>query len=255
MKKKKPVSKAKKTVLQGYKKVGSVFIPPIVHQIGALDYISWASQTLPELIWWDVLIDRVSNRFAAKVGEEIGKHFKDAGGNGRWWAFISDYAHLGADDINRLKEHMSNAGVLDQFLENLVDFLNLYPDCPISKFFDKPPTGIVDTNYLSRFESRMNVLENKRSRNGVLVQAQAVYMGFVSGKLHVARGLVLADFPEVERYPATELSKKVGASVCATVNMSAGTSLPRYQEDLWVQYFWQRSLELRPLNFAALENQ
>jgi hypothetical protein len=255
VKKKKPASNAKKAVLEGYKKVGSVFIPPIVHRTGPLDYTSWASQTLPELIWWDVLIDRASNRFAAKVGEEIGKYFKDAGGNRSWWTFISDYGRLGPDDINRLKEHMSNAGVLDQFLTSLVDFLNLYPECPISKFLDNKPTGMVDTTYLSRFESRMNVLEDKRSRNAVLVQAQAVYMGFVSGKLYVKRGMAIADFPEVEHYPATERSKQVGASVCATVNMLAGTSLPKYQENAWVQYFWQRSLELRPLNFAELENQ
>jgi hypothetical protein len=254
VRKKKPASNRKKAVLDGYKKVGSVFIPPIVHRIGSLDYVSWASHTLPELIWWDVLIDRVSNRFAAKVGEEIGKYFKGARGDRRWWAFISDYSHLGADDINRLKEHLSNARVLDEFLEGLVDFLNLYPECPISKLLATRPTGIVDTSYLSRFESRMNGLEIKRSRNAVLVQAQAVYMAFVSGKFRVARGMALADFPEVERYPTTERSKQVGAAVCATVNMFVGTGLPKYQDDAWVQYFWQRSLELRPLNFAQLEN-
>ena len=228
MKKKKPAPDARRAVLEGYKKVGSVFIPPIVHRTGPLNYVSWASQILPELIWWDVLIDRVSNRFAAKVGEEIGKYFK-GGGDRRWWAFISDYAHLGADDINRLKEHLSNARVLDDFLDSLVDFLNLYPECPISNFLANPPTGIVDTNYLSRFENRMNGLESKRSRNGVLVQAQAVYMGFVLGKFRVARGIALADFPEVERYPTTERSTQVGAAVCAAVNMFAGTSLPKYR--------------------------
>ena len=79
-------------------------------------------------------------------------------------------------------------------------------------------------------------------------------MGFMLNKLYVKQGLDLADFPEVEKYPATELSKRVGASVCATVNMMAGTMLPKYSEDAWVQYFWQRSLGLRPLDFTHLEN-
>jgi hypothetical protein len=87
------------------------------------------------------------------------------------------------------------------------------------------------------------------------MQAQALYMGFVLGKLHVKRGLAVADFPEVEHYPSTELSKKVGASICATVNMLAGSMLPKYAEDVWVQYFWRRSLALRPLNFSHLESQ
>ena len=81
----------------------------------------------------------------------------------------------------------------------------------------------------------------------------AIYMGFILGKLHVQRGMALADFPEVENYPHTERSKQVGASICATVNMLAGTMLPKYPEDRWVQYFWQRNLERRPLNFSHLE--
>lgn len=254
MKKNKQSRNPKSRVLDGYKKIGSTFVPPIIHQMSALDYISWSTQTMAELIWWDVLIDRVSNRFAANVAEEIGKYFEAADDRRGFRAFISEYARLDAADLDGLKEHMRRAKILVQFRESLVDFLNLYPECPISRFFDQPPTGAVNANYLRRFEQRMQVLENKRSRSAVLVQAMAVYMGFVQGKLAVKRGLALADFPEVERYPSTERSLQVGASICATVNMLAGTMLPKYSEDTWVQYFWRRSLDLRPLDFSHLEN-
>jgi hypothetical protein len=85
------------------------------------------------------------------------------------------------------------------------------------------------------------------------IQAQAIYLGFVLGRLHVKRGLALADFPEVEHYPDTEKSLAVGASICAAVNMLAGTTLPKYPDDAWVQYFWRRSLDLHPLDFRQLE--
>jgi hypothetical protein len=255
MKKNNQPRKTKPPVLEGYKKTGSTFVPPMIHQLGKLDYISWSTQIMPELIWWDVLIDRVSNRFAAKVAEEIGKCLKDTVDRRYWWAFISDYAQLGKNDMNGLKDHLSRANILVQLTESLIDFLDLYPECPISRFLDHRPTGIVDVSYLQHFEERMKVLEDKRSRNGVFVQAQAVYMGFVQAKLFVKRGLALADFPEVERYPSTERSQQVGASICATVNGLAGTSLPEYSKDAWVQYFWRRSLDLRPLDFSHLENQ
>jgi hypothetical protein len=242
-------------VLDGYKKVGGTFIPPLIHRVGSLDYISWSTQTMPELIWWDVLLDQASHRFAVNVAGEIGKHFKAVKGRRIWWGFISDYAQLSTAEICDLKDHMKRTGILDRFLESLGDFLNLYPECPFSGFLDHRPTGIIDVGYLSHFEDRMRDLENKRSRNAVLVQAQVVYIGFVSGRLRVRRGLALADFPEVQHYPSTDRSKQVGASICATVNMLAGTSLPKYREDNWVQYFWRRSLELKPLNFGYLENQ
>jgi hypothetical protein len=253
VKKKKQARSANRKVLDGYKKVGASFIPPMVHQVGPWDFVSWSSQIMPELIWWDVLSDRVSHRFAAKVAEEIGRYFKPRENRECWWAFVSDYTRLGTDDMNGVKEHLRQANVLPNLMEALGGFVNLYPACPISRFLDQPPTGIVDVSYLGHFESRMTVLEDKRSRSGVLVQAQAIYMGFVLRKLHVKKGLALASFPEVEKYPDTELSKQVGASICAAVNGLAGTMLPKYSEDAWVQYFWQRSLDLRPLDFAHLE--
>lgn len=133
-------------------------------------------------------------------------------------------------------------------------FLDMYPGCPISKLSDLRPTGLVDADYLLRFETRLSELEDKRSRSGVLIQAQTIYMAFISGRLHVRANLALADFPEVENYPTTEKSLEVGALICAAVNMLAG-ELPKYPDDGWVQYFWRRSLELRPMDFSALGKQ
>lgn len=217
------------------------------------DGVKWSSHIMPELIWWDVIADRVSHRFAAKVAEEIAKYFRGKDNRNHWWGFISDYIHLSDDHANELRAHLSEANVLLQLAESLTDFLNLYPGCPLSKLLDWRPTGLVDVGYLLRFEKRLGELEDKRSRSGVLIQAQAIYLGFVLGKLYVKRGLALADFPEVEHYPKTEKSLAVGASICSAVNMLAGTTLPKYPDDSWVQYFWKRSLELHPLNFSHLE--
>jgi hypothetical protein len=253
VKEKKQAQEKDKKVLGDYKKIGTTFVPPMVHRVGPWEFTCWSSQTLPELVWWDVLSDRVSHRFAARVAEEIAKHFKTKDKGKYWWSFISDYAQLGTDDMQDLKEHLKRADVLPQLAESLADFVNLYPACPVSHFLDQPPTGIVNSSYLRHFTDRMRELENKRSRSGVLVQAQAIYMGFVLGKLFVKEGLALADFPEVEKYPSTERSKQVGASICASVNMLAGNMLPKFSEDAWVQYFWQRSLDLCPLDFSHLE--
>ena len=239
-------------VLGDYRKVGTKFVPPLLDMPMRPAYISWASHTLPELVWWDVLADKVSHRFAAKIAEEIAQYFKGKENRDCWWAFISDYSRLTDEEVVGLREHLSRKGVSQRLAESLNDFLDLYPECPLSRLGERRPTGIVDVGYLAQFEERMRELEDKRSRNGVLIQAQAIYMGFVLGRLFVKQGLALADFPEVEHYPDTERSRTVGASICASVNMIAGKDLPKYQEDTWVQYFWKRSLDLRPLDFRQL---
>jgi hypothetical protein len=242
-------------VLGSYQKVGTKFVPPMLKLSPRWEFTSWSSQTMPELVWWDVLIDSVSHRFAAKVAEEIAKYFKEQGNHDRWWAFVSDYSRLTDEDMHELRAHLSEAGVLPQLAACLIDFLNLYPGCPLANLLGLRPTGLVDVGYLLRFESRLSELEDKRSRNAVLAQAQAIYMAFVSGRLRVKSDLALADFPEIENYPNTEKSIEVGASVCAAVNMLAGGTLPKYPDDAWVQYFWKRSLELRPLDFSSLGKQ
>lgn len=241
-------------VLGDYRKVGTKFVPPLLDMPMRFDYISWASHIMPELIWWDVLADKVSHRFAAKVAGEIGQYFKGRENRDCWWAFISDYSQLTDEDAEGLREHLLRKGVLPQLTESLADFLDLYPACPISRLGDRKPTGLIDVGYLARFEGRMNDLEDKRSRNGVLIQAQALYLGFVLGKLFVKKGLALADFPEVQNYPNSEKSLTVGAAVCSAVNMVAGKMLPKYSEDSWVQYFWKRNLDFRPLDFRSLAN-
>lgn len=248
---KKDQEKKSGKVLGSYQKVGTKFVPPLLQEF-KFDYISWSSQTMPELIWWDVLIDKVSHRFAVTVAEEIAKHLKAKGKQDRWWAFISDYNHLPDEDTHALREHLSEVNVLPQMAAGLSDFLDLYPGCPISKLFGIRPAGFVDAGYLLRFETRMSDLEDKRSRSGVLIQAQAIYMAFISGRMHVKADMALADLEEVKNYPITEQSIEVGASICAVVNMLAGDALPNYSDDDWVQYFWRRSLELRPLDFSAL---
>jgi len=247
-----PTRKERK-VLDSYRKVGTKFVPPLLDMPIRPDYISWASHTMPELIWWDVLADKVSHRFAAKVAEGIAHYFKGRENRDCWWAFISDYSRLTDEDAAGLTDHLSREGVLPQLMESLADFLDLYPACPISRLVDRRPTGIVDVGYLGQFEGRVRELEDKRSRNGVLIQAQALYLGFILGKLRVKRGLALADFPEVQNYPNSEKSLRVGAAICASVNMVAGRMLPKYSDDDWVQYFWRRSLDLRPLDFRQLE--
>ena len=247
-------AKHSKTVLKSYRKVGSRFVPPML-QMFQFEDVSWLRQTLPELIWWDVLIEQASLRFAARVVEIIAAYFKQMDNYSRQWSFISDYSDIAEETAQGLAESLTKAGMLNEMQVYLSDFLDLYPACPIARVLNLHPAGIVDLGYLIEFEERLRVLEDKRSRDAVLVQAQAVYMGFASERLHVMEGLALADFPQVVNYPDTERSVQVGASICATVNMLAGNNLPKFREDDWVQYFWRRSLELHPLDLGHLERE
>jgi hypothetical protein len=247
---KKDQKKAK--VLDDYKKVGTKFIPPFSHKIGPIKGISYGRQALPELIWWDVVIDKKSHKFAADLAATIATHFKERNKTQTWWSFISDYYQLNESDFDDLKKSLREHRMLSSLQDALSDFLELYPECPLVGLLDSRPSGAIDIAYLSRFEKRMAEAEDKRSRAGILIQSQVVYMGFVIGKLFVKKGLSLANFPEIEKYPDTKLSLQVGASVCAAVNGFSGQMLPEYRDNNWLKYFWKQSFGLRPIRMGHL---
>jgi len=182
----------------------------------------------------------------------IATHFKECNKTQTWWSFISDYYQLNDSDFDDLKKLLHEHRMLLSLQDALSDFLELYPKCPLVGFLDSRPSGAIDIAYLSQFEKRMAEAEDKRSRAGVLIQSQVVYMGFVIGKLLVKEGLGLANFPEIEKYPDTELSLQVGASVCAAVNGFSWQMLPEFQDNNWLKYFWKRGFELRPIRMDHL---
>ncbi|MFH0798757.1 MAG: hypothetical protein V2A66_01100 [Pseudomonadota bacterium] len=184
-------------VLGDYKKVGSKFIPPFSHQLGPIKGSSYGRQTLPELIWWDVIIDKKSHKFAVDLAAAIATHFKERNKTHVWWGFTSEYYQLNNSEFDDLKTYLHERRMLLPLQDAAADFLELYPECPLARILDSHPSGAIDIAYLSRFEKRMAEAEDKRSRAGVLIQSQVVYMGFVIGKLHVKEGLGLANLVPV----------------------------------------------------------
>ena len=83
----------------------------MAHQVGPWDFVNWLSQTLPELVWWDVLSDGVSRPFASTVAEEICNYFRPKDNRNCWWSFISNYDQLSENDTRGLKDHLKRANV------------------------------------------------------------------------------------------------------------------------------------------------
>jgi hypothetical protein len=149
MKVKKDPAKKSGKVLGSYQKVGTKFVPPML-QAFQFDQIRWSNHTMPELVWWDVIADKVSHRFAVKVAEEIAPYLRGTDNRDHWWAFISDYNDLSDDGARELRAHLAKTNVLPQLTESLTDFLNLYPGCPISKLLDWRPIKGRGMEYSSR---------------------------------------------------------------------------------------------------------
>lgn len=218
--------------------------------------VSYYKRGLPELIWWDILVDEISLKFSTTLLETMVSFLKEIKPPLLiWGGFISEYIKLSDKNIEALKKHLHRRNLLEPMQNALNDFFRLYPKCPLVRFLDTLPAQRIDIAYLAKFEKRLKELEYKRSKSAVIMQSHAVYAGLVSGKLQVHKDAHLGNLNELKNYPDTDESKKVGASVCAAVNIFIDALVPDFKKDSWALYFWERSYELRPLNLNHLRHE
>ena len=110
-------------VLKSYRKVGSRFVPPML-QMFQFEDVSWLRQTMPELIWWDALIEKASLRFAARLVEAFATDFKKMNNHAPQWSFLSDYSDMPEEIARGLTGYLAEAGMLDEVQACLCEFLD-----------------------------------------------------------------------------------------------------------------------------------
>jgi hypothetical protein len=80
-----------------------------------------------------------------------------------------------------------------------------------------------------------------------MTQATVVYIAFVLNRLKVRAGLALSHFPEIEKYPSTELSRRVASAVrCVMLDFFGESSTTA----TWPTEFWNQGQELEPCMFG-----
>jgi hypothetical protein len=79
----------------------------------------------------------------------------------------------------------------------------------------------------------------------MMVQATAIWLAFDADILKVNSDLSLARFPEIEHYPDTEISQRIGASIRSGLNIFFGSQI-HYSDAPWPSYFWNRGFAIEP---------
>lgn len=235
-----------KKILQDHKRRGKTFIPPFTHMLGPLHEISWVRTMLPELLW----IALIQNYHGLHEGVEIITTLTriarrcSPSEKGRIFATINSFGELKTEEQSCLQSELATSGELFKIQKALLPLIVFYPECPLRFLYSTKPSLADETDkILERFKTLVGGLYDKTSRDTMMVQATAIWLAFDSGVLKVFKGLALASFPEIEKYPHTELSQKVAASIRTTIHMFF--TEPQYPASSnWPRYFWNRGFEI-----------
>jgi len=237
---------SEKEILRDHKRQRKTFIPPFTHMLGPLREISWVKTALPELLWIALIQKYHGHTKGVALITSLTRLARkcSASEKKRIFATTSSFEGITPAEQSCLQSELATSGELIEIPNSLVPLIVFYPECPLRFLYSTMPSlsGMPDQR-LENFRALVGGLYDKTFRDTTLVQATAIWLAFDSGILKVAKGLALASFPEIEKYPQTELSQKVAASIRSSIQMFF--TEPHYPiSSNWPRYFWNRGFEI-----------
>lgn len=235
-------------VLADHKKQGSRFVPPMLHMLPApMKYTSWRTTELPEVVWISLLHRKHGDRRAADLITALGRSARKRAASplSRIFGAVTHYASLSEAEWSAVRTDLGGNGDLLLIQEAIRPLVVLYPECPLRGLYFNPPTEPEEGD-LYVMARTVGELFDQQLRSTVMTQASCIWLAFDADVLKVGAGQALAEFPQVQDYPETELSKRIASSIRATLHMFFNP--PHYTETpaRWVDYFWNRGVEISP---------
>ena len=196
----------KKRVLEGHKKVGSHFIPPM-KQIPNIKSTSFVNQMLPELIWIGLINDNVGYVGGARLIEKIFIEVEEIGGTDSKdnFAYASSYGQL--------------------------------------RFIGPPSTIISHEQLISKISACVEKYVDKYKTPGIVLNGAALLSRLVTRKIKFSADRELPDFNSVIERPESDEAKRAAGFMRANAIAEFGML---EISDAWAGYFWNRGYELSP---------
>lgn len=243
----------KSRVLDDHKREGKKFVPPFL-QLGNVESIKWELPIMPELLWLALLNSSHGVRDGAQLAISLTQAATSVSAK-KWFAPISSYLVFTPEQQEQVLEELATKKSTEPLRQALNSLVWFYPDCPLRFIFTEGPTPPenekVAVEWLKDIVSK---LYDRTERIPMMMQANAMYIAFAADLIKVAPHISLANFPEIERYPETQESRRVGSAVRAAITGFFGVGLNMYDKAAdWPMYFWNRGLQLESCDYTAID--
>ena len=233
----------KKKILDGHKRVGKRYIPPLM-QLNQVASTSYVNDMLPELIWIGLLNDKVGYIRAARILEKIflfTEEIKDPKQNGNF-ALISTFNLLNDEQKNSLREKLNDEGILELLQNCIAPLTLLYENCPLS-FFGPPTCLFASEELVFTIKDCVGRAIDKYDTPGIVLNGTMLLYQLVTKKIKFSSEIDLPDFDAVIDEPDSEEAKKAAGFMRAN---ALGVFGELKIEPSWARNFWNRGIELSP---------
>lgn len=220
-------------------------IPPMMDITGSnLALIKWKHELVPELIWISEILESSDVHQAIDVVTELSESGQQLFGEGEY-LFAKDYESLTESQIEQFRKSIDNE-ILSDLSESLSLLLRVYPDYPLGRLLNANIETEHDSNDLEHIGRRIDELSVKTSPLATKTLGIWIGVSVLTGKTVIPLDSDFGDINDVFDYPETDESRKVAASIRASVNafhgVSTDDSSPRQSET--ATKFWGRGFEI-----------
>lgn len=239
------MSENKRTpVLGDHRRTKSKLVTPFNDAFGPMREVSWTNTMVPELLWIALLQEAWGPRRSVEIITAFTRDVRasDPTRERTIWAAAGKFAPLSDGELATI---LAGRPYTDDLCGPLAPLHSYYPDHPLSELA-RPAQTKQWLRGLSALETLLSDLLDRSSATATMVQATATWLAFDADRLKVSAGLALADFPRIEDYPRTEQSKRIAASIRATLNQMFGDADLMASDSDWPTKFWNRGVELEP---------
>lgn len=236
-------------ILVDHRKRGQKLVPPLNEFPGS--DISWLVSILPQLLWIALIEDYHGLAAGVEIMTSVAsvaRRIHPATGMSAAFATVSSFEAMSDNEASQLRNVLNDRGKLSSVQDPLRDLICWYPACPLRCVFSEPNMP-ASTGGLGRLKSVILGMYRRRERQAMMVQATVLRLMFDADALRVCDRSFLSGLPEIDRYPSTDLSRKAGASIRATLNAIFGFDQSRPETSAWPRYFWNCGLAIEECEF------
>lgn len=243
---------AKKQLLEGYKRRGKRFVPPM-KQMPNVHESSFIDDALPELIWLGLIHERKSYRFGAKVlevvlaalGDDLSEEQKKSN-----FAMQSSYRTLSEEQKEAVVASLREASLLEDVQQAIAPLVLLYDGSALA-FLGPPPYAESKETLVERLKQCVGNHLDRYDTPATVLLGSLLLTLLVQGKLYFAEHIDVPDFNVAITDPDTEEGKRAASFMRASAMAQFGLLDP---SSAWPQYFWDQNALLsacEPHNFES----
>lgn len=240
-------------ILQGHVLQGNKFIPKLLTLGTPFHNVSYINVMIPELIWLALINERLGIKrgadFIGIVSTTLGEMRSR---NDSWFPAATCFGLLNDEAKNSVIKALDTNEISNAISNALAPFVSLYPQFP-GRFLVNTKQTEDYSKFLSEYKQLLFQLYDTESSATVFMCANATYASFCLDQLRVDSSTALSRFPEIENYPATEISKTIASSCRSLTLEMIGTHIVNKQLTNWSFYFWNHGLEIESIDWSEME--